>query len=235
MRIPASPPAAPSPAAGSLRPDAPGMEASFSSLLDQLVTCVLPILQPAQRGAAGAAPAATTAAEGGGLMAHIDVAAALLSHADRMQRLIAPALASASSMPLLIELATTLLGSCAVEGAMGVDPALDFLSGLASAARSLRVGMSSAGSAGSDEALVGELRARLAAGVCGKGGAALVRACVFGLAESLPPSAVPRVANVLAPLLHLDGWRVEPGAPPGAPPPLHTHLQVASSKRPAPR
>ncbi|MEC8263763.1 MAG: hypothetical protein VX017_10720, partial [Pseudomonadota bacterium] len=34
----------------------------------------------------------------------------------------------------------------------------------------------------------------------------VLRGAVRGLADSLPPSAVPRVADVLAPLLHSPGW-----------------------------
>ena len=40
----------------------------------------------------------------------------------------------------------------------------------------------------------------------GAAGEALLRGAVRGLADSLPPSAVPRVADVLAPLLHSPGW-----------------------------
>ena len=40
----------------------------------------------------------------------------------------------------------------------------------------------------------------------GAAGEAMLRGAVRGLADSLPPSAVPRVADVLAPLLHSPGW-----------------------------
>ena len=41
----------------------------------------------------------------------------------------------------------------------------------------------------------------------GRAAEALLHGALRGLADTLPPAAVPRVADVLAPLLHTEGWR----------------------------
>lgn len=49
-----------------------------------------------------------------------------------------------------------------------------------------------------------------------------MRALVGGLADTMPPAAVPRVADLLAPLLHSAGWR----------PQLHAWLSAALAALP---
>lgn len=76
-----------------------------------------------------------------------------------------------------------------------LEPAFEFLSAYGNQARSYR-GVNS-------EIVCSELRAAIG----GIAGESLVRALILGLSDSLPVGTVPRVADVLAPLLHVDSWR----------------------------
>ena len=167
--------------------DQPGMEGSFASLLDQLASHALPLL---------ASPSADDN--------RLEVAAGLLCHADKVTRLLPAAVAQAGALPGLVGLATSVLGSCRKEGPQGVEPAIEFLGAVAVQARTHRV--PAAAGAPLDEAAAA-VRARLDAALGGAAGEALVRACVVGLADSLPLPAVPRVTSILAPLLHMSSWR----------------------------
>ena len=169
---------------------APGMEASFASLLDQLTAHALPLLS---------SPSADDD--------RLELAAGLLSHADKVARLQPAAIAQAQSLPSLVALATSLLGACRKEGAAGVDPAVEFLGAVAVQARTHRASAQAAGQAAGQAADPETVRARLEQAMSGAAGEALVRAAVVGLSDSLPLPAVPRIASILAPLLYLPSWR----------------------------
>ena len=134
---------------------------------------------------------------------HAALAGALLTLANRYMRFLVPAIVYATSLPTLIDLATALLASCRAPEA--VEPAIEFLSTCTRQARLL------------DHS---ELLSRLREALSGGAGQRLLRAAVHGLADSLPPSLVPRTADWLCPMLHLPSWRA--AAPPHAPTLLHS-------------
>ena len=162
--------------------DAPGMESSFASLLDQLASNTLPLL--------------TSPTESDD---RLEIAASLLAHADKIARLLPTAVAHAASLPSLVGLATTLLSACRKEGPQGVEPAIEFLGAVAVQARTH-------GTGGADPSAE-QVRSRLEAALSGAAGDALVRACLVGLSDTLPASAIPYTASILAPLMHTQSWR----------------------------
>lgn len=166
----------------------PGLEGPFTSLLDQLVSTSAPTLQ-------GLIQSLSAEAE------PLALASALLSHADKISRLLVPALAAATSLPLLVSLATALVGGCRQPDA--TMHALSFLGGAMSGARLARSGLFGLGS---DEAAAA-VRSQLQAALGGAAGAAIVRACVSGLHDTIPVALVPSVADVLGPALGMASWR----------------------------
>ena len=117
-----------------------------------------------------------------------------------------PSLATAAATPSLLSLAASLLGGCREPEPL--DAAMNLLASTAAAARLLAPAGATAAprfAFGGDEAEAAALRARLQGALCGCG-EAIVRGAIVGLADSLPEPSWPCVADVLAPMLHLDGW-----------------------------
>ena len=167
--------------------DQPTVAAAFSGLLDQLVTPVLEVLRRH--------PAAE----------HADLTASVLHHADMHAKLALPSLLASASWPALHSLAVSQLQSCRT--AEPVLQACELLAGIATKCRTLKETDLAAGTARGDAEAVAVLRARLVDDVSGAAAEALLTAVVRGLADTLPPVAVPRAADLLAPLLHLPAWR----------------------------
>ena len=167
----------------------PEVETSFASLLDQLAASALatvahlhmPIEEPA-------------------------LLTALLGHADRQAKLLVPAIAASSALPSLLGLAASMLGSCRQPEAC--DASMSLLCSVGAAARMMAAGAPSAGSARTNEA-VHAIRTRLQAALGGATGRAIVHGCIIGLADTVPAPLLPSVAELLAPLMHLDSWRAD--------------------------
>ena len=154
--------------------------AAFASLLDTLAARTLRAL--------GAAPLEQPA-----------LLAALLSHADLHAKLLVPSLATAASTPALLSLAASLLGTCREPEPL--DAAMSLLGGAAAAARGTAAQLGYAGT----EAEAAAHRARLQASL-GAAGEAVVRGAIVGLVETLPEPSWPCVADMIAPMLHLETW-----------------------------
>ena len=154
--------------------------AAFASLLDTLAARTLRAL--------GAAPLEQPA-----------LLAALLSHADLHAKLLVPSLATAASTPALLSLAASLLGTCREPEPL--DAAMSLLGGAAAAARGTAAQLGYAGT----EAEAAAHRARLQAAL-GAAGEAVVRGAIVGLVETLPEPSWPCVADMIAPMLHLEAW-----------------------------
>ena len=108
--------------------------------------------------------------------------AALLSHADLHAKLLVPSLANAASMPALLGLAASLLGSCREPEPL--DAAMSLLGAAAAAARGSSAQLGQPGYSVS-EAEAAAHRARLQAAL-GAAGEAVVRGAIVGLVDSLP-------------------------------------------------
>ena len=108
--------------------------------------------------------------------------AALLSHADLHAKLLVPSLANAASMPALLGLAASLLGSCREPEPL--DAAMSLLGAAAAAARGTSAQLGQPGYTVS-EAEAAAHRARLQAAL-GAAGEAVVRGAIVGLVDSLP-------------------------------------------------
>ena len=108
--------------------------------------------------------------------------AALLSHADLHAKLLVPSLANAASMPALLGLAASLLGSCREPEPL--DAAMSLLGAAAAAARGSSAQLGQPGYSVS-EAEAAAHRARLQAAL-GAAGEAVVRGSIVGLVDSLP-------------------------------------------------
>ena len=154
--------------------------AAFASLLDTLSARTLRAL--------GASPLEQPA-----------LLAALLSHADLHAKLLTPSLATAASMPALLSLAASLLGTCREPEPL--DAAMSLLGAAAAAARGTAAQLGYTGT----EAEAAAHRARLQAAL-GAAGEAVVRGAIVGLVETLPEPSWPCIADMVAPMLHLEPW-----------------------------
>ena len=170
--------------------DQEGMEPPFALIFDHLVGHALAELQRASIGAVGTDQAELTTA--------------LFANAELYVKLLVPAIAKSPSLPPLVGLAASLVGTC--RQPEPVEKAISFLQGVARAARTLQPGSPPAGSAKTADAAQ-ELRSCLQRAVGGVVGMDLVRGSIFGLNSSLPPACVPHVAGFLGPLLHLPEYR----------------------------
>ena len=101
---------------------------------------------------------------------------------------------ASGALPAILQLAAELLTSCRRR-----EPMAALLNVLEGAARSCRYSHGYAAQAA-------QVQPALLAQLSGGAGEALLRASLLGLADSLPPAAVPRVADYLAPLLRSQGW-----------------------------
>ena len=161
------------------------IEASFASLLDALSADALAALAPTPSDQ----PALLTA---------------LLTHADLHAKLIVPSIAASSALPSLVGLAASLLGTC--RQVEVCDAAMSLLCSVGAAARTYGPSIGPNGSTRTDEA-VSAIRDRMQAVLGGSAGRAIVGGCVIGLADTLAEPSLPCVAELLAPLLHLQSWR----------------------------
>ena len=163
------------------------VEASFASLIDQL----------AARAFAAIAPDPSNEPA---------LLSSLLSHADTYAKLLVPAIAAASALPSLLNLAATVLGTC--REAEPCDAAMSFLCSVGAAARTLAPSAPNAGSTHTAEG-AHAIRTRLQLALASSTGRAILRGCIIGLADTLPEPSLPCVAECLAPLLHLESWRAD--------------------------
>jgi len=171
--------------------DQPGMGPSFASLLDQLASLAAPLLNaPAAAGSDGE---------------HLDVKGELLGHGYRLCALLPTALGAANSLHALVGLASHVLATCRTEGPHGVDSAVEFLAALVTKARS--------------PLTPPPAREHLFAALTGAAGETLLSACITAAADPMPLPTITRLANLLAPLLHLPGWR-DGAAADGRPAPM---------------
>jgi hypothetical protein len=150
--------------------------ASFASLLAELSAAVLPALRQPDSGAPE------------------ELLTSYLELCELYAKLGVPALVASGALPGILELAAELLAACRQR-----QPMAALLNVLEGAARSCRYAHAYAAEAA-------QVQPALQAHLSGGAGEALLRAAVLGLADSLPPAAVPRVADFLAPLLRSPGW-----------------------------
>lgn len=167
--------------------DQPGFESAFSSLLDQIASHVLPVLS------------------GCGVVENAELATVLLTLVDLYCKFIVPALLASSSFPSLLGLSTNVLSTC--RAPEPVLAAAELLAGAAMKARRIGVTSTAAGSAKGNPEAVEALQQHMMHALSGPAGDALLRSLVSGLADTLPPAAVPRAADILCPLLHTHGWK----------------------------
>ncbi|KAL1527478.1 hypothetical protein AB1Y20_016143 [Prymnesium parvum] len=127
---------------------------------------------------------------------------ALITHAETLSKIRPAALARAASLPSLVWHAANMLDPHAqcTEAAL-LNASISFLCNVAICARAPEWLPNA--SALSDEQTAAGFRAALTPAV----GEVVLRHSMVALADSLPHMGLPRVAALLAPLLHLEMWR----------------------------